>query len=63
LLIRIARVLQQLVNMVNRGDVGVLEGAADTPEQMVFVKSNLPRIRQFLENVGTKTMEGLDTPR
>lgn len=33
-----------------------------TQEQWMFVGQNLPRIKQFLENVGTKSLDGLEQP-
>ncbi len=87
-LVQVARVLQQLVNMasprlknslsfsllvwfayfafcshgvqVNRGESFSGDGAPESPEQLHFISTNVPRIKQFLENVGTKSLDGVE---
>ena len=60
LLVRVARELQQLVNVANRGVSLSSEMYGDTTEQVTFVGLNLERIKTFLDSVGTKTLEEID---
>lgn len=56
-LVRVARELQQLVNIANRGETLSSEMYGTTTEKITFVGLNLQRIKTFLDGVGSKTLE------
>ncbi len=59
-LVRVARELQQLVNIANRGDSLSVDLYGDSTEQVTFVGCNVQRIKVFLDGVGTKSLEEID---